>query len=283
MPQNISKIISPASFDEYGTLKKVIMCEPTFLIYQPKGTNTSNIINVEKALTQHKEFTKALKYYGVEVNLLTADPHHPEQVFTRDIGFVVGNTLYITEMKKKRRQKEESFLKNCLKQNGVLYSDLSQDKIEGGDVLIDKEMVYIGLSERTTKQSIRHMKHLLPNFKVMSIPFTDKFLHLDCVFNILSPNEAIIYPGELNEKEGEFLSSRYSLIKVNKEEQNRLGTNVLSIGNKKVFSIPQNKNINRQLRDRGYEVIELEFSEMIKAGGSFRCCTLPLEREKFHQ
>jgi N-dimethylarginine dimethylaminohydrolase len=274
MSQNANPI-TPSSYDEYGTLKKVIMCEPLFL--------TEKNIDVEKAVHQHREFTDALKDLGVEVILLPPDPHHTERVFTRDIGFVVGTTLYITEMTKMGRFHEESFFKNWLNHNGILYTNLSQDQIEAGDVIIDQDMVCIGLSDRTTKQSFRHMVHLLPSHNVMAVPFTDKYLHLDCVFNIISPHEAIIYAGEINKKEEEFLSSKYELIHVTKEEQERLGTNVFSIGQKTIFSIPENKSVNRQLRERGYEVIEVEYSEMIKAGGSFRCSTLPLVREKFHK
>ena len=272
--------LSPRSFDEYGALKKVIMCEPAFLSL-PKGADSSNNINIKTAQKQHDELVVALEHFGVEVILLRADPHHPEQVFTRDIGFVVGNTVFITEMKKERRRKEEAFLKSWLNQKQVLYSDLSQDHIEGGDIIVDNGFVFIGLSDRTTVQSIRHMKHLLPDFQVMAVPFRDKFLHLDCIFNIISPDEALLYQGEMDEEAEAFLSKKYSLIKVSKAEQKSLGTNVLSIGSKKVFSIPENKEVNRQLRERGYEVIELKFSEMIKAGGSFRCCTFPLERDPY--
>jgi N-dimethylarginine dimethylaminohydrolase len=65
---------------------------------------------------------------------------------------------------------------------------------------------------------------------------------------------------------------------VSEEEQFTLGTNVLSIGNKKVLSLPVNKNVNKELRDRGFEVIEVDITEIIKSGGSFRCCTLPILR-----
>jgi N-dimethylarginine dimethylaminohydrolase len=57
-----------------------------------------------------------------------------------------------------------------------------------------------------------------------------------------------------------------------------MGTNVLSIGDRKIISLPVNKNVNKQLRDRGYEVIEVDITEIIKSGGSFRCCTLPILR-----
>ncbi|MER2113457.1 MAG: arginine deiminase family protein, partial [Solibacillus isronensis] len=64
-----------------------------------------------------------------------------------------------------------------------------------------------------------------------------------------------------------------------KEEQFQLGTNVLSIGNKRILSLPVNINVNKQLRDRGFQVIEVDITEIIKSGGSFRCCTLPILRE----
>ncbi|WP_407407226.1 dimethylarginine dimethylaminohydrolase family protein, partial [Peribacillus sp.] len=107
-----------------------------------------------------------------------------------------------------------------------------------------------------------------------------KYLHLDCIFNILSPTEALVFPDALTKKELDFLGSRYNLIEVNGDEQFTLGTNVLSIGNKKLFSLPCNKKVNKQLRERGYEVIEVDISEIIKSGGSFRCCTMPLLRSK---
>jgi N-dimethylarginine dimethylaminohydrolase len=53
---------------------------------------------------------------------------------------------------------------------------------------------------------------------------------------------------------------------------------VLSIGNKKILSLPVNKQVNKQLRNRGFEVIEVDITERIKSGGSFRCCSLPFLR-----
>jgi N-dimethylarginine dimethylaminohydrolase len=53
---------------------------------------------------------------------------------------------------------------------------------------------------------------------------------------------------------------------------------VLCIGNKKILSLPINKQVNQNLRNRGFEVIEVDISEIIKSGGSFRCCTLPILR-----
>ena len=122
--------------------------------------------------------------------------------------------------------------------------------------------------------------HMLSEIQLtITIPFKDKYLHLDCIFNVVSPEVALIYPNALTKKDIDFFASRYELIEVSQEEQFQLGTNVLSIGNKWVFSLPVNGNVNKQLRNRGFEVIEVDITEIIKSGGSFRCCTLPILRE----
>ena len=124
------------------------------------------------------------------------------------------------------------------------------------------------------------MKRDLPDHEIVEVPFNEKYLHLDCVFNILSPEVGLIFPKALDEQTITMLSERkYKLIEVSEEEQFTLGTNVLSIGDKKVFSLPQNKNVNAQMRAHGFEVIEVDFSEIIKSGGSFRCCSMPVVRE----
>ncbi|MFD6004940.1 arginine deiminase family protein [Bacillus subtilis] len=45
-----------------------------------------------------------------------------------------------------------------------------------------------------------------------------------------------------------------------------------------MISLPGNRHVNQQLSKRGYHIIEIDLSEIIKSGGSFRCCTMPLIR-----
>lgn len=270
--------------NEYGKLKKVILCEPKHMTIRDVINDTQKHfkdegIHIKVAMKQHKELVQKLEEHGVEVILLPPARKFPEQVFTRDIGFTLGHTIFVADMANKVRQGEEEILKNWLKGEEVSYFNIVSDYIEGGDVIIDGDKIFIGISNRTNEFAIEHLKSLLTTFNIISIPFKDKYLHLDCVFNIISPTEALIYREGMGSKEVNILASHYDLIDVSREEQFTLGTNVLSIGNKKVFSLPINKHVNDQLRKRGYEVIEVAFSEIIKSGGSFRCCTMPLIRE----
>jgi len=235
-------------------------------------------INVELAMKQHAEFERNLKEHGVEVIKLPSSEKFPEQVFTRDIGFTVGDDIFVAEMASDIRKGEEDVLEEWLEDEDISYLTTT-NRVEGGDVIVDRVKVYVGMSSRTSNEAIQKLKVDIPHHEIIKVPFNEKYLHLDCVFNILSPEVCLIFPEALDNKTVEMLSKSYKLIEVSKEEQFTMGTNVLSIGQGKVFSLPQNKSVNAAMRSHGFEVIEVDFSEIIKSGGSFRCCSMPLNRK----
>ncbi|RKQ27930.1 dimethylarginine dimethylaminohydrolase family protein [Oceanobacillus halophilus] len=273
-------------FSEYDVLKRVILCQPQYMTIRQVINETQKKfidegLHIERALEQHREFVQKLNEYGVETILLPYHKKYPEQVFTRDIGFTLGQTIFVAHMAHDVRIGEENVLKVWLEDEEISYYNLIGNKIEGGDVIIDRDTIYVGLSNRTNEAAVDHLRNIVGyQFDVKAIPFTEKYLHLDCVFNVLSPEVALIYPNALTDEDMELFSSRYDLIEVTEEEQFTLGTNVLNIGNNKIFSLPVNEKVNRQMRDRGFEVIEIDYSEIIKSGGSFRCSTLPILREE---
>lgn len=269
---------------EYDELKRVILCQPQYMSIREVINETQEHfknegIHIERALEQHSEFVKTLKENGIEVILLPYHKKYPEQVFTRDIGFTLGQTIFVAKMATEVREGEENVLKQWLEDEEISYYNLAEERIEGGDVVIDRDTIYVGLSNRTDQKAAEQLQRLLNEFNVIPIPFKEKYLHLDCVFNVVSSEVALIYPNALSKKSIDLFASRYDLIEVSEEEQFQLGTNVFSIGNKRVLSLPVNKNVNKQLRARGFQVIEVDITEIIKSGGSFRCCTLPILRE----
>ena len=269
---------------EYGTLKKVVLCEPKYMeikevINDVQKKYMNDNIDQDLAVAQHQKFEQTLRNAGVEVIKLPPSKDLPEQVFTRDIGFTIGNQLFVSEMANPIRQGEEEVLAQWLKDNKFSYHNLSDHSIEGGDVIIDGNRVFIGISDRTCKKAIQNLQKELPDYEILPIPFNPKYLHLDCVFNILSSKDALIFPDAFDPKVVNLLSSMYQLIEVSESEQFSMGTNVLSIGQNRVLSLPVNRDVNYQMRQHGYEVLEVDFSEIIKSGGSFRCCSMPIVRQ----
>lgn len=274
----------PFCFNEYDPLQKVVLCSPEHMAIKRVINETQKFyedenIQTEIAVKQHREFADVLRKKGIDVILLPALERFPEQVFTRDIGFTIGSDIFIAEMATDIREGEQEALTEWLKTQGIGYRRILQSKIEGGDVIVHGDTVYVGISNRTEMASVNQLQNMLPACQVTPLPIHDKFLHLDCVFNIISSTEAIIYPEAFDKKEYDMLAKRFDLLTVTEEEQFTLATNVLSLGNKQLISLPVNKKTNQELISRGYTIIEIDISEIIKSGGSFRCCTLPIIRE----
>lgn len=268
---------------EYDTLSQVIVCEPTYMkieevINTVQKRYAEDNIDVTKALKQHKAFTDTLKQQGIEVISLPAKSEFPEQVFTRDIGFTIGTRVFISEMASPIRQGEENVLREWVGTKGIPFQKMTAGSIEGGDVVVDGNRVFVGVSHRTNHDAINFLEKQLPGYDVIRVPFDASCLHLDCVFTIVSPTHALIYPDALSQEARNILKKHYTLMAVEKEEQFAMGTNVLAIGDGKIISLPQNNLVNDKLKANGFDVIEIDFSEIIKSGGSFRCCTMPLTR-----
>ena len=267
---------------EYDTLRRVVVCEPKYMAIEDvindvqKKYKDENI-NREKAMKQHEQFEQQLKNHQVEVIKLPSSERYPEQVFTRDIGFTVGDRLFLADMASDVRKGEEAALQNWLLQENIPFR-VSVSRVEGGDVIVDRNRVFVGISSRTSEESVQHLEQSLPDHEVIRVPFNEKYLHLDCVFNVLSPEVGLYFPEAFSPEIRQKLESMYTLIAVNKEEQFTMGTNVLSIGEGQLFSLPQNPQVNEAMRSKGFDVIEVDFSEIIKSGGSFRCCSMPVVR-----
>ncbi|WP_156290241.1 dimethylarginine dimethylaminohydrolase family protein [Oceanobacillus salinisoli] len=284
MEKATSKKGKISCYNEYHSLRQVIVVPPEYMEIKEVINTTQrhylkeNIDN-DIAVQQHQKFVHTLESEGVNVIPFHAEKELNEQVFTRDIGFTIGNTFFIAALNKELRKPEEDVLKKWLNEQDIPYHHIDIESIEGGDVLVDNGKVWIGVSDRTTRDAIDYVQHKLPDYQVTPISIREDILHLDCTFNIISEDTAIIFKDGVNEEAYKILQQHYQLIEVSEEEQFKLGTNVFSIGNKKIISLPIQKRLNQELRRMGYDVIEVEFSEIIKSGGSFRCCTLPLVRE----
>ncbi|MGM0726442.1 MAG: dimethylarginine dimethylaminohydrolase family protein [Bacillota bacterium] len=273
----------PQCMSEYDDLQEVLLCSPIYMeikqiINETQKHFARENISQMKAIAQHKQLIQTLKDHQVRPIMLPANDRFPEQVFTRDIGFTIGHTLFVSSMAAPVRQGEEQLLKEWAQGKGWKTVTLTNGTIEGGDVLVDQTRVFVGTSKRTNPAAIHELKKGLPDHDIIPIHLPPHILHLDCVMNILSHDEILIYPEAFKKEDLHLLQTHYHLIEISEQEQFTLGPNVLSLGQKKVISLPINQQTNAALTAHGYTVIEVDFSEIIKSGGSFRCCTLPIRR-----
>lgn len=115
-------------YEEIGT---IIMCYP----YSFKLKKLSfKWLNYKKMLKQYDDFVNLLINEGAKIQFL--DPiYGSNQIFTRDVGFVIDNILFISKLANKKREKETLALKSYVKDNKITMYEMN-NYIEGGDVII---------------------------------------------------------------------------------------------------------------------------------------------------
>lgn len=214
-----------------------------------------------------------------------------DQLTPRDIGVTIGEKFLICNMaKSSRRYEAAGIFKHILSMHGpepvILIPPAPDALLEGGDIIVDKEHIFVGLTQRTNQKGVAFLKETFePEFKVVSVPCKsfsgeNEVLHLDCVFNPVGSDHALIYPAGF-QYVPESITDSYKLIEITTSEQQALATNILSIDKSTVVNRdhPECKRVNELMRKAGIKVHTIAFNAAPSTGGSFRCCTLPLHRE----
>ncbi|MDQ3046552.1 MAG: arginine deiminase family protein [Bacteroidota bacterium] len=215
------------------------------------------------------------------------------QIFTRDLGFAIGDEFFISSMNENRQPEITGiqYLIDLFDKDKIVDTS-TQDgvNIEGGDVIVHNEKVFVGLSGRTNKEGVEFLRKKLEGKKtVMEIQLiVDRndheahALHLDCVFQPLGKNHAIIYEDGIKNPEELYKSINLpddNIYKVNEWQFVSMFTNVLSISNDTVIIEREFIELKYWLLERGFKVIEVNFRQTSRLSGLLRCATLPLIRK----
>ncbi|MBI5064641.1 hypothetical protein HZA97_00255 [Candidatus Woesearchaeota archaeon] len=238
----------------------------------------------EKVVEDFEKFRQVLIDNGVKVYEAKALDDVPDQLTPRDIGFVLDDTLLISNMVKEPRKQEWRGIEHIIELiDPKKVIDVPENVfIEGGDIIYDRGEIYVGIGQRTNMQGFFFLKNTFPKHKFNPIFLKtpnqeEDVLHLDCTFMPVGNEHVLIYRDGFHGLP-ESVQKKYFSILVSKEEQQELGTNILSLAPNKVISRNKSSYVNRVLEGLGIEVIKLDFDEFTKNGGSFRCASLPLYR-----
>ena len=246
-------------------------------------------------------FETVLIKYGVNVfrPQLISDYN---QIFTRDIGFVIDN-IFIKSNILPDRERELDAIQYVIDQiqPTQVVRPPEEVHIEGGDVMLWENYIFVGtykgsdykdyITARTNMQGVEYLRKLFPNKIVKEfdlvkskIEARDNALHLDCCFQPVGKDKAIIYKrGFREEADYLFLLQLFgkdNLFHIKRKEMYHMYSNVFSIAPDVVVSERKFTRLNNWLRKNGFTVEEIPYAEIAKQEGLLRCSTLPLIREK---
>ena len=251
----------------------------------------------------------------------------PNLYFTRDPGACIGHGASIHHMHTQTRRRESLLLEYIFRESwakddpetGQWYDYDDPFSIEGGDVLVlDRETVAVGLSQRTTAMAIELFARKLlmrSDFKrvvVFEIPKSRAFMHLDTVFTMVDRDKFVVHP-EIEEplrvfkmvlKRGgdvrftamtgtlrDILKKTLHLTAVDlircggedpliaQREQWNDGSNTLALAPGTVVTYERNYVTNELLSRHGVRVLTIPSSELSRGRGGPRCMSCPVYRE----
>lgn len=239
---------------------------------------------------QQKELINILKKYNVKILMTTLNKDAKYQMFTRDPLVVIKDKVLINYMKEEVRQIELPTYQDILNNidpSKKIYLD-KNTILEGGDIIIHNDIIFVGQNgNRTNKKGLEYLKRVFKDdYKIIKLDMINPspyipFVHLDCIFNPISINTAIVYKEGLTKESQNIIESLFpNLISITQQEQDELATNVISLGNNVIIVQKRHNRIAEELTNLGFTIETMTNYSTIKETGYNRCLTCPLERQK---
>ncbi|MFN3002874.1 dimethylargininase [Mycolicibacterium wolinskyi] len=238
--------------------------------------DTSTPVDTERALAQWHELRGIYADLGHTVDLVTPRAGLPDMVYAANGGFLVGRTAVVARFAYPQRAAEADAYAEWMARSG--FEPLTTQHVnEGqGDLLLVGSTLLAGWGFRTDRRAHDEIA-ALTGLTVESLELVDpRFYHLDTALAVLDDTTVAYYPPAFSDASRERLRQLFGdAIEVSSADAYVLGLNVVSDGRNVVLPAAAT-GFAEQLRHAGFEPIGVDLSELLKGGGSVKCCTLEL-------
>ncbi len=269
--------------------------------YDPKSKEhiLAGTFPKEKDLMEEMtQVSKVLEKHGVKV-YRPNNIDQLNQIFSRDIAFVIQDKLVVPCVTPERKLESDGIQYVVDQVENVLLPD-EHERMEGGDIMPWRDHIFVGYSKeedfkkytvsRTNEAAVDYLKRTFADFTVKPFELKksdddprENALHLDCCFQPVGQDKAVIYRGGFkNEEDTEFLIHFFgedNVFEITKEEMYEMNSNFFSISPEVVISDSSFSRLNEQFRKWGLTVEEVKYRETAKMEGLLRCSTMPLRRK----
>lgn len=224
----------------------------------------------ETVLAEHSAYVAALKDTGVTVEVLPALDAFPDSMFVEDPALVFTEGAIVMRPGAPSRFGEAAEMAPVLKRRFHKVIDLPAPGFaDGGDILVTRDRVMIGLSDRTNETGAAALTEALralgKNPVVVRTPANVLHFKSDC--SLL--DEATILSTSRLAVSGVFAG--FDLILTPDGEEG--AANALRVNNKVFVGRAFPKTI-ALLKSRGYDVVPLATSEIAKVDAGLSCMSL---------
>lgn len=275
--------------DEYGELTDVLLGPASNLKHLATSSLSRKYLrdapcDIAVAKKQHEELVSAYGHFGVTIHWQIEDPVLPMQVYTRDSSFMTPFGPVITNMCNWWRRGENfAAIRTYEKLNIPIYDMVTAGLFEGGDFnVIEPGCVLVGCGgERSQDEAVQQIKGWFEaeGWEVRPTYFDPYYVHIDLMVVMLAEKLAAVCLECTAPDVVDWLrSKKIDIIPVPFQDTVDLGCNVMSIGKDRIIAPKHSRTLIEQLKARGFEVAEVDVSEISKTGGGIHCMAQALRR-----
>jgi N-dimethylarginine dimethylaminohydrolase len=260
--------------------REVFLCRPTHveLSYSINPwMDTSTPFSRELAIEQWERLVEAYReVFGPRwVHLCEPQEGLTELCFFGDSVFLCEGKTLFGEFRHAERAAERPYVQAYLEERGYASRNVPEGVVfEGaGETVMWRDKILFGFGKRSD-EVVRHFLRQTFGHDTIDLEMENEaFYHLDTAFLPLSDDLIAYYPGAFGPIDNATIESLDCEKLVVSEADAKLFACNAIVHRRVVFGCP-GIELWKELRQRGFEVIELDMSEFIKLGGGIKCLTL---------
>lgn len=228
-------------------------------------------IDYERARDHHEQYREVLTSLGCEVISLPADATYPDCVFIEDTAVILDDMAVITRPGADSRRGEVTIVAEALAQYRPLVHIEAPGTLDGGDVLVLRDRIYVGNSSRSNDDAIRQLRALTGR-EVIRVDVHGA-LHLKTAVTAISDDTLLINREWVDVAP----FAGFKLIDIAAEEP--FAANAVRLGDTLIYPVAFTKT-RAILESHGFDVRAVEADELAKAEGGVTCCSLLVARRR---
>jgi N-dimethylarginine dimethylaminohydrolase len=253
------------------------MTAPTFFAVEyaiNPWMDTSTAVDTHVAMNQWETLRQTYKELGHTVELVEPVAGLPDMVYAANGGLLVNGKAVVARFAYPQRAGESAAYAEWMARHGFDPAETRHVNEGQGDLLVVGSIVLAGYGFRTERKAHAEIAALV-GMPVVSLELVDpRFYHLDTALAVLDDTTIAYYPPAFSDDaRAQLLELFPDAIEVGSADADVLGLNAVSDGLNVVLPAAAT-GFAQQLRDAGFRPIGVDLSELLKGGGSVKCCTL---------
>ena len=273
----ISDVAAPAAPVRASSVRHYAMTAPTFFAVEyaiNPWMDTSTVVDTHVAMNQWETLRQTYKELGHTVELVEPVAGLPDMVYAANGGLLVNGKAVVARFAYPQRVGESVAYAEWMVRHGFDPAETRHVNEGQGDLLVVGSIVLAGYGFRTEREAHAEIAALV-GMPVVSLELVDpRFYHLDTALAVLDHTTIAYYPQAFSDAaRAQLLELFPDAIEVAGADADVLGLNAVSDGRNVVLPAAAT-GFAEQLREAGFLPIGVDLSELLKGGGSIKCCTL---------